>query len=211
MACEHPDFARALASADWLVPDGVGVTLGARVLGVTLAGRITGNDIFETLSRRLNEITSARVFFLGSTEDTLAMVRSRYEREYPRLRVVGTFSPPYRRTFLKEDLDVMAGEINRAKADVLWVGLGAPKQELVLEGLRDRLTVKFAAAIGAVFDFYTGRVRRSHPIFQQIGLEWLPRLAQEPRRLWRRTVVSAPIFLWHVAKARVRAKTGTMT
>ena len=67
------------------------------------------------------------------------------------------------------------------------------------------LDVRFAAAVGAVFDFYTGNVTRSHPIFQRLGLEWLPRLLQQPRRLWRRMLVSAPIFVWHTLKARVAA------
>jgi N-acetylglucosaminyldiphosphoundecaprenol N-acetyl-beta-D-mannosaminyltransferase len=62
--------------------------------------------------------------------------------------------------------------------------------------------MKFAGAVGAVFDFYTGKVKRSHPVFQRLGLEWLPRLLQEPRRLWRRMFVSAPIFVWHVLKQR---------
>jgi N-acetylglucosaminyldiphosphoundecaprenol N-acetyl-beta-D-mannosaminyltransferase len=88
---------------------------------------------------------------------------------------------------------------------VLWVGMTAPKQESWIHQLRERLDVRFAAAIGAVFDFYIGRIKRSPPAFQTLGLEWLPRLVQEPRRLWRRMFVSAPIFMWHAVTRRDRA------
>ena len=90
--------------------------------------------------------------------------------------------------------------IDVAAPDVLWVGMTAPKQEKWIFENRACLNVKFAAAIGAVFDFYTGQVKRSHPVFQRFGLEWLPRLIQQPRRLWRRMFVSAPIFVWHVLR-----------
>lgn len=202
-ALRRPDFARALEAADWLVPDGTGVALASRILGAGIAARVTGSDIFDGLSRRLDERGGARIFFLGSTPETLAAIRARYEREYPNLRVVGTHAPPFRAEFSEADYDEMAAAINAARPDVLWVGLGAPKQEISIHHLRDRLDVHFAAAVGAVFDFYSGRVQRSSPLFRRLGLEWLPRLIQEPRRLWRRMFVSAPVFLWHVARAWV--------
>jgi N-acetylglucosaminyldiphosphoundecaprenol N-acetyl-beta-D-mannosaminyltransferase len=117
--------------------------------------------------------------------------------------VAGTFSPPYKPEFSPAELDMMIAAINAVRPDVLWVGMTAPKQEKWIYQNRHRLQVKFIGAVGAVFDFYTGRVKRSHPIFQNLGLEWLPRLLQEPRRLWRRMGVSAPIFIWHVLKAKI--------
>jgi len=203
VALDRPEFAAALGAADWLVPDGVGVVLGARFLGVPLAGRVTGSDVFDGLSRLLDRRGGARVFFLGATEETLALVRERHRREYPSVEVVGCLAPPFRADFTAAELDEMAAAVNAARPDVLWVGLGAPKQEVWLHRLRHRLDVRFAGAVGAVFDFYAGRVRRSHPAFQALGLEWLPRLLQEPRKLWRRMIVSAPVFLWHVARARL--------
>ncbi len=95
----------------------------------------------------------------------------------------------------------MIEPITEAAADVVWVGMTAPKQEKWIAEMRPQLPVKFAGAIGAVFDFYTGEVKRAHPVFQKMGLEWLPRLLQQPRRLWRRMAVSAPIFLWDVFRA----------
>ena len=202
-ALRRPDFAQALDSADWLVPDGSGVTLASRILEAGIDSRVTGSDVFDGLSRALDERGGGRVFFLGSTPETLEAIRVRYQRDYPHLAVVGTFAPAFRAEFTDADYAEMAAAINAARPDVLWVGLGAPKQELSIVHLRDRIDVPFAAAIGAVFDFYSGRVRRASPLFQRLGLEWLPRLLREPRRLWRRMFVSAPVFLWHVALARV--------
>jgi len=207
-ALRRPDFARALEAADWLVPDGTGVTLASRILGAGIRARVTGSDVFTGLSRHLDERGGARVFFLGSTPETLAAIQARYERDYPNLRVVGTYAPPFRTEFSEADYDAMAATINAVRPDVLWVGMGAPKQEISIHHLRDRLDVHFAAAIGAVFDFYAGRVNRASPLFRRLGLEWLPRLLQEPRRLWRRMFVSAPVFLWHVARAWVGGARG---
>ena len=89
----------------------------------------------------------------------------------------------------------MIQAVNNAGPDVLWVGLTAPKQEKWLFEHQARLSVKFAGPIGAAFDFFVGNVNRAKPMWQEMGLEWLPRLIQEPRRLWRRSLISAPRFL----------------
>jgi N-acetylglucosaminyldiphosphoundecaprenol N-acetyl-beta-D-mannosaminyltransferase len=98
----------------------------------------------------------------------------------------------------------MIEAVNRAGPDVLWVGMTAPKQEKWIYQNKDKLNVKFIGAVGAVFDFYAGNVKRSHSWFLKHGLEWLPRLLQEPRRLWRRSFISAPVFFWHVFKQRLK-------
>lgn len=196
-------FAKALRDADWLVPDGAGVVLASRILGGKILDRVTGSDVFYGLHQHMNAAGGLSVFFLGATEETLAQIRERMERDYPAIRVTGTYSPPFKATYSPSELDEMINVINAATPDVLWVGLTAPKQEKWIYENRARLNVRFAGAIGAVFDFYTGRVKRSHPVFQRLGLEWLPRLVQQPRQLWRRMFVSAPIFLWHVIKAKL--------
>lgn len=204
IAKDDPMFSLALHATDWLVPDGAGVVLASRFLGCHVSERITGSDVFYGLHERLNREESGSIFFLGSTEEILAEIRQRMAVDYPNLRVVGTFSPPYKQEFNSEELDEMIASINAAQPDVLWVGMTAPKQEKWIHQNRHRLQVKFIGAVGAVFDFYTGRVQRSHPVFQRLGLEWLPRLLQEPRRLWRRMFISAPIFVWHVLKTQIK-------
>lgn len=202
VALDDPPFAQALHAADWLIPDGAGIILASKLLGGRIRERVTGSDIFLKVQMELNHLGGYRVFFLGSTEDTLAEIRQRLAQDYPNLFIAGTYSPPFKAEFSATDNQVMLAAINAAAPDVLWVGMTAPKQEKWLHQHHAQLNVKFAAAVGAVFDFYSGRVKRSHPLFQRLGLEWLPRLLQEPRRLWRRMGVSAPIFLWHVLQQK---------
>lgn len=203
IATNDPAFSEALHSTHWLVPDGSGVVLASSFLGCPVHERITGSDVFYGLHDRLNRQDGASIFFLGSTDEILTEIRGRMAVDYPNLRVAGTFSPPYKPEFSQIELDEMIAAINTVRPDVLWVGMTAPKQEKWIHQNRHRLQVKFIGAIGAVFDFYTGHVKRSHPIFQKLGLEWLPRLLQEPRRLWRRMFISAPMFVAEVLRRKV--------
>ena len=203
VALNNPNFETALKQADWLIPDGSGIVLASRILGGTIRQRVTGPDVFQGLSQRLHQRGGCSVFFLGSTEQTLEAIREKMSRDWPELQVAGTYSPPFKAEFSDDDIDQMVESINAVRPDVLWVGMTAPKQEQWIMRVLPRLEVRFVAAIGAAFDFYTGRIKRSHPVFQRLGVEWLPRLVQEPRRLWRRMFVSAPVFLWHVFRARL--------
>lgn len=206
VALEDASFREALTAASWLVPDGVGIVMASRMLGGSIQDRVTGSDIFQGLHQRMNACGGMSVFFLGASEETLAEIRVRMQQDYPGIRVAGTYSPPFKAEYSRQELDAMIATVNAARPDVLWVGMTAPKQEKWIQSNLPALEVKFAAAIGAVFDFYTGRVKRSHPVFQRLGLEWLPRLLQEPRRLWRRMFVSAPLFLAHVLRARLSGR-----
>lgn len=206
VALSNQPFSAALQAADWLVPDGAGIVLASRVLGGRIHERVTGSDVFAHLNRLLNAGNGASVFFLGATAETLHDVRSRLAREYPNIRFAGSYAPPFADNFSEVETTRMVDMINAATPDILWVGLTSPKQDLWLHQNHAKLNVKFAAGIGAVFDFYAGRVKRSHPFFQRLGLEWLPRLIQEPRRLWRRNFVSTPLFLAHLLMARLNKK-----
>lgn len=209
VALDDTQFAVALKDADWLIPDGAGVVMASRMLGGTIKQRVTGTDMFFALHERMNLASGMSVFFLGAAEETLDLMRQRMAKDFPRIRVAGCYSPPFKPVYSSAELDEMISAINVAAPDVLWVGMTAPKQEKWIYENRSRLNVKFAGAIGAVFDFYTGRVKRSPIIFQKLGLEWLPRLVQQPRRLWRRMFVSAPIFVWHTLRARFAASGGS--
>ncbi|MGC3982223.1 MAG: WecB/TagA/CpsF family glycosyltransferase [Steroidobacteraceae bacterium] len=206
VACQDARFRQSLRSADWLIPDGVGIVLASMIMRGTIRQRITGADIFMTLHARLNDLGGKSVFFLGASEATLADIRVRMAEQFPNVRVAGTYSPPFKANYTEAELQDMAMAINASGADVLWVGMTAPKQEKWIMDNLPALNVRFAGAIGAVFDFFTGRVPRSSPLFQKLGLEWLPRLMRQPRRLWRRTFVSAPVFLSHVLVAAVRGR-----
>lgn len=196
-------FALALHEADLSVPDGVGMLIASRILGGKIRQRVTGSDIFWGLNELLNERGGFSVFFLGSTHETLAGIVDRMACDYPNIRIAGIYSPPFRQVFSAEENEEMVKAINCARPDVLWVGMTAPKQEKWVRQNRDRLNVSFIGPVGAVFDFFTGRVKRSHPVFQGMGMEWLPRLLQEPRRLWRRNFVSNPSFVVRVVLSKL--------
>jgi len=195
-----PQFKDVFESADLVTPDGSGILLASKILGGSIRERVTGTDVFLGLSKALNETGGRRCFFLGASEATLEKIRSKMAVDFPDVKVAGTYSPPYKAEFSDEDNAAMIAAINAVKPDVLWVGMTAPKQEKWIHQHIDQLDVKFAGAIGAVFDFYVGNVKRSHPVFQKLGLEWLPRLLQEPKRLWRRNFVSSPLFLIKVLR-----------
>ncbi|KAF0192104.1 MAG: N-acetylglucosaminyldiphosphoundecaprenol [Gammaproteobacteria bacterium] len=205
VALRDAPFSQALHAADWLIPDGSGIVLASYLLGGNISRRITGSDIFSALNSKANELGGFSVFFLGSTSDRLEEIRGRMARDYPQIRFAGSYSPPFKQDYTGDELEAMIAAINQARPDILWVGMTAPKQEKWIHQNLHRLDVRFAAAIGAVFDFYTGRVKRSHPVFQRMGLEWLPRLLQEPGRLWKRMFISAPVFMWHVVRTRLRS------
>ena len=210
MACLNPhsyaealrdnNFSSALKSADWLIPDGVGIVIAAKVLGRAIKERVTGADVFESVMQELN-MCSGSVFFLGSTEWTLKHIEKRLKVDFPNVRIAGLYSPPFQAEFDEVENQAMVAAISAATPDVLWVGMTAPKQEKWIAAHRELLPIKFVGAIGAVFDFYSGKIKRSPPVFQRMGLEWLPRLIQEPKRLWRRTFISAPVFLVDVLKS----------
>jgi N-acetylglucosaminyldiphosphoundecaprenol N-acetyl-beta-D-mannosaminyltransferase len=202
MAVDDESFHNSLICADFLTADGIGVVYASRLLGGTLKSRITGMDVFMGVMGALNESGKGSCFFLGSTDETLAKIRDEMSRQFPAVKVVGTYSPPFKPEFSAEDNEAMIQAINQAAPDVLWVGLTAPKQEKWLHAHQDRLVVNFAGPIGAAFDFFVGNIKRVGPFWQDLGFEWLPRLVQEPRRLWRRSIVSAPRFMVRTLKYR---------
>ena len=194
------EFRDALLKANWLIPDGIGVVLGLRVLGVSVEQRITGFDIFHELSRQMNVIGGRRVFFLGSTDATLKKIIQNYKRDFPNIEIVGAFSPPFQSQFNHSITKDICNRVNASDADLVWVGLSSPKQDLWMKDNIDMINAKVALGIGAVFDFYAGNISRGPNLAQKLGLEWLFRLFQEPRRLWRRTLVSAPLYLVIIIK-----------
>ena len=123
---------------------------------------------------------------------------------FPSLQIAGVYSPPFKKQFFERENEKMIALINKVKPDVLFVGLGAPKQERWIWRHKNELQVPVFIGVGAAFDFIAGTVKRAPLWMQRCGLEWLFRLCQEPRRLWRRYLVGNPIFLWLVVKELVK-------
>jgi N-acetylglucosaminyldiphosphoundecaprenol N-acetyl-beta-D-mannosaminyltransferase len=199
---KDPAFRKSLEQSSVAAPDGTGIVLASKLCGGKINKRITGSDFFETLSHALNMQRGRRYFFLGSNHKTLNALRSRFEKQFPSITFAGSFAPPYKNSFSPEETAEMITSINAANADVLWVGMTAPKQEKWVHQNASSLNVKVIGAIGAVFDYFSGQIRRPGKAWRVCGLEWFPRLLQEPRRLWRRNLISSPLFLYLVAKER---------
>jgi N-acetylglucosaminyldiphosphoundecaprenol N-acetyl-beta-D-mannosaminyltransferase len=205
VASRDGEFRDALQDADLLLPDGSGLILAAKILKLPLTQKVAGTDFFLNFCRYAAcERREIRFFFLGATPFVLERIIARLHVDLPSITVAGAYSPPFKDVFTADDNAVMIEAINRSAADVLWVGMTAPKQEKWIWQNRDALNVRLAGAIGAVFDFYAGTKKRSSQFWLNHNLEWLPRLLKEPRRLWARNFKSTPIFLSWIARERLR-------
>lgn len=192
---KDPQFRAVLQSADFWVPDGIGIALIARCQGYS-ASRVGGPDFVEEFLRRA-VVEGYSSFFFGDTPDTLAALAAALSGKFPGLRIAGMLSPPFRDVTPEED-EQHVQAINDSKPDILWVGLGCPKQEKWIYEHQDRLQVPVAVGIGAIFRFLGGTVPRAPGFVGRMGLEWAWRLAHEPKKCWRRCLVEGPQFLLHV-------------
>lgn len=185
-------FAAALANADLATADGAPVAWMLRRQGYRTQERISGPD----LMWRYCEVAAQRdaaVYLYGSTPQTLALLRTRLELAFPGLPIAGAESPPFRPLTPEED-EAVVQRINASGAGVVWVSLGCPKQELWMAAHRGRVAAVMIG-VGAAFDFHAGRLARAPRWMQHHGLEWLHRLVSEPRRLWRRYLVTNTLFV----------------
>jgi N-acetylglucosaminyldiphosphoundecaprenol N-acetyl-beta-D-mannosaminyltransferase len=193
-------FRDALENASAVVADGVGCQWGAMLSGASVGPRITGSDFFRSIMTVLDQ-RGGRAFFFGSSNAVLSKLLERVCDDFPRVKVE-SLSPPFRAWSEDENL-AMIEDIRASNSDVLWVGMTAPKQEKWVASNIGRLNVPVVGSIGAVFDYYAGVTHRAPQWICDAGLEWLYRLPREPRRLWRRTFLSAPAFLWYVLLERI--------
>lgn len=195
-----PDFHRLLHSGSANLPDGKPLTWISRMLHKPVL-QVRGPSLFESILA-LGRETDTKHFLLGSTEATLKMLMRAIEDRFPGARIVGAESPPFREATIAE-LASQDNRIAESGAQIVWVGLGTPKQDYEVERLARKLPV-VAIAIGAAFDFMAGTKKEAPRWLSRLGLEWLFRLMSEPRRLWRRYLVGNFLFLRAVMGARPR-------
>jgi N-acetylglucosaminyldiphosphoundecaprenol N-acetyl-beta-D-mannosaminyltransferase len=193
-AKSDPELQTALESAHIVFCDGAGLSLAARLRASQRVPRIYGYEFFVTMSRLLSDRREGRVLFLGGRDELNSVLIARYRAEYPGIESVTAHGLPFKATFSDDDVAQMAETVTSVGADVVWLGLGSPKQEKVLARLSPLCKVHCAAAIGAVFDYYAGAISHPPAWVRAAGFQWAYRLALEPRRLWRRTFVSGPRF-----------------
>lgn len=195
LASRDPSLSNAIAQSTDICCDGIGLAIATRLIARQRIHRVYGHEFFIALSEELSRKRIGKTLFIGSTNESLNALEKRYRTEFPGVPEVSSFSPPYRETFSSADIDEMKRTIVQSGAEVVWLGVGSPKQEKLLNRLYSVPSIRCIAAIGAVFDFYSGRVRAAPQCIRNVGMEWAYRLAQEPRRLWRRTFLSGPIFV----------------
>lgn len=185
------------------LPDGKPLSMVQRARGFGEAGRVPGPDLMPEVFR-LSEKKGYRHYFYGSTEETLSALKKRLKERFPKLEIAGMYSPPFRPLTVREDEEVIR-RINEAKPDFIWVGLGAPKQERWMADHKGKVN-GIMLGVGAGFDFHAGTVRRAPQWMQEICMEWLFRIGQDPRRLLPRYLDTNFSFLWYLFRERKSVK-----
>jgi len=202
-AKDDPLMRRALTEATITVPDGMPIVWAANVLGEELPNRVYGPEL---MSRHLARSAARgdRIWLYGGRDQgALVQLALELRRKHPGVRIVGGFSPPFHEPTEAED-EALVERINAERPDVLWVGIGVPKQEKWMLRMRERLEVPVMCAVGAAFDFHARRVSQAPRWMQECGLEWTYRIAQEPRRLLPRYLYTNPRFMVGFARQYLR-------
>ena len=200
MACaEDPELRAAVLGADFTVPDGQPLVWALRALGHPLPTRVYGPELMDRACARAAATGQRFYLYGGRNHGALAELARRLRLRHPDLKIVGGHCPPFRPLTADED-SAVAEEINRSGADVVWVGIGVPKQEKWMARMRERLDAPVLLGVGAAFDFHAGLIPQAPDALQRLGLEWAFRLVQEPRRLWRRYLRYNPRFVLGFAR-----------
>jgi len=199
-------FQKVVNDADFVIPDGKPLSWGQKLLGHTNAEQVRGQDIMNAICAISGEKSLNIGLYGGSSAELLAIVNNVLLANHPNINIAYTFSPPFRPLTVDEDTDVVKA-INLAKVDVLFVGIGCPKQEYWMAEHKDELTCVMLG-VGAVFDFIAGSKKHAPRWVQDIGMEWFFRLCTEPKRLWRRYLYTNTRFIWHFGKQIIKHKLG---
>ena len=204
MACEEdPDLREAVLGAGVVLPDGMPLVWALNRLGHDMGDRVYGPELMDRACARAARTGQALYLYGGHDQGALVQLTLNLRTRHPGLRVVGGHSPPHREPTAAE-LDLVVEEINASGADVVWVGIGVPKQEKWMAAMRERLDAPVLIGVGAAFDFHSGRIPQAPYWMQRAGLEWSYRLAHEPGRLWRRYARYNPRFVASFARQWTR-------
>lgn len=190
-------YRRVLQHAERVLPDGIGINIGCRLLNQSLLANVNGTDLFPRLCERAEQ-GGYSLFLLGGQPGVAALTATAMQQHYPKLMIAGV-QDGY---FSDQEEPQIIDAINHSGAAVLLVGFGVPKQELWLARCRDRLQPTVCLGIGGLFDYYSGRIPRAPVWLREIGMEWSWRLMQEPGRMWKRYIIGNPLFLYRVWRQR---------
>jgi N-acetylglucosaminyldiphosphoundecaprenol N-acetyl-beta-D-mannosaminyltransferase len=204
MVCdEDPELREAVLNSSLTVPDGQPLVWAMNALGGDLSQRVYGPELMARYCERAAATNVKMYLYGGRNQGALVQLALNLRQRYPGVKIVGGYSPPFR-DMTEEEEAAIVKEINRSRADVIWVGVGAPKQEKWMATMRDRLDAPVMIGVGAAFDFHAGLVPQAPNWMQSAGLEWLFRLAHEPRRLWKRYARYNPRFVTGFARQYLR-------
>lgn len=198
---DSPEFAAKVNAADMVVPDGMPIVWMQRLQSAKTATRVRANDLMIMLCEYA-ERHDLKVGFYGGTVEVIDRIVDRAARDFPGLKIAYAYSPPFRPLTREEDASAMV-EINASAPDILFMGLGCPKQENWMAAHKNEVRAVMLG-VGASFDFFAGSVNESPAWMGRLGLEWLFRLTQEPKRLWRRYLILNPRFMWLAARQIIR-------
>ena len=203
---DSPEFAAKVNAADMIVPDGMPLVWIQRLRGRKNANRVRANDLMIMLCD-FAEKHSLRVGFYGGKQEVIDGIIERAAKDFPALIIAYAFSPPFRPLTDEEDAEITA-RINESEPQILFIGLGCPKQENWMAAHKSKLKCVMLG-VGASFDFYAGNVKESPEWLGKLGLEWLYRLTQEPRRLWKRYLILNPRFMWLAIRQLLGSKSSS--
>ena len=205
MACKRDENVLAsVNSADLATPDGMAVVWMGRLLGYKNIRRVYGPELMQHICDIAGK-KGYRNYFYGSTQGVLNKLKENLLKKYPSLIISGMHSPPFRQLTRYED-DKIVEDINGSNSDIIWVGLGSPKQDIWMYEHRDKIDAAVMIGVGAAFDFLAGTKLQAPRWMRDNGFEWLFRLVTEPKRLWKRYLIGNSIFLWLFLKEFVKIK-----
>lgn len=199
IAYTHPEYHAMLNGAACVWPDGIGINMGCRMLGLALRENVNGTDMFPRLCERAAQ-EKLSIYLLGARPNIARMAAENLCARFPELKIAGTrdgyFSP-------ESEPEVIAA-INQSGADILLTAFGAPRQELWLARHQGELRPRVIMGVGGLFDFYSGNIPRAPIWMRELGLEWTWRLMQEPGRMWRRYLIGNPLFLYRIYRQKLK-------
>lgn len=204
MSYENEHYRKIQNGAAMALPDGAPLSGYSRIKGFKEAKRVTGPDLMVEIFK-ISHQRGYRHFFYGSTQKTLDAMKAVIDQDYPDMIVAGMYAPPFRKLTDEEDKEIIA-LINDTKPDFIWVGLGAPKQEEWMHAHMGKLNA-VTIGVGAGFDYLAGYIKRAPWIMQVLYMEWLYRLVQDPKRLWKRYVTTNVKFVKYIFKEEKKKRT----
>jgi len=195
----NPEFKEAYQSAGFICADGMPLVWFSALIGKKLPERVTGVDLVSSLVSKASE-KGLKIYFLGGKAEVTPIAVANLQNSFPGFVLAGISTPPPGFEDSKEENEILVNAINQSSPDILFVALGAPKQEIWSYRNRENLSVGVVVAVGGAFDFLSGKTRRAPAFVQKMGIEWLWRLIHEPMRLWKRYLVRDRKFFgiaWH--------------